>query len=140
MSAARTDRWSTLAPCAPSPEGWPRACPCGAVLTPCCVHHASIDPEGRVPDGAYAPECARCETFFCRGCGGWVSWDCGADDEDQRTSGLCDGCRAEILCCVEIEALGREAGEPLRAALPGVVPPPTDAIEALGDHPMEPCS
>lgn len=32
-------------------------------------------------------ECEACELFLCSACGGWVSWDVGAADDDR-----CDEC------------------------------------------------
>lgn len=86
---------------------------------PACPCGAQI---ARAGDPASA-DCEVCRHFRCPRCERWVPWSKGCGDD---LAALCDDCWLAV--------------EYPRAALPGVVPPPTDAIEALGDHPMEPCS
>ena len=65
----------------------PTTCPCGND-----EHRTDLDDtKGYCSIPGEAPSCMRCEHFACAGCGRWVPWDDGCDDEH---ADLCDECWA----------------------------------------------
>lgn len=64
--------------------------------------------------------CETCEQFQCAGCGNWVPWDLGGDDNDEERP-LCD-------LCVSNES---DDGDPEDDD--GAEPDPLEELEELGD-------